>query len=65
MKYFVPLRYNVTEGVSIYSQETWRMVTENREVQLVEEDIGNVVSVFTHILYYDIEVAMKLCPPTI
>ena len=51
MKYFVPLRYNVTEGVRIYSQETWIMVTENREVQLVEQYIGNVVSVFIHILY--------------
>ena len=43
--YYVPLRYYVAEGVRIYSQETWRVVTENRGVQLVEEYIGNVVSV--------------------
>ncbi len=43
-----PLRYYVAEGVRIYSQETWRVVTENRGVQLVEQYIGNVVSVYTH-----------------
>ncbi len=39
-----PLRYYVAEGVRIYSQETWRLVTESRGVKLVEQHISNVVS---------------------
>ena len=33
----------MAEGVRLYSQETWRVVTENRGVQLVEKHIQNVV----------------------
>ena len=40
---YVTSRYYVAEGVRLYSQETWRLVTENRGVQLVEKHIQNVV----------------------
>ncbi|XP_064404723.1 uncharacterized protein LOC135349967 [Halichondria panicea] len=33
------MRYCVTEGVRLYSQETWRVVTQTRGVQLVEQHI--------------------------
>ncbi|XP_064404863.1 uncharacterized protein LOC135350079 [Halichondria panicea] len=33
------LRYYVAEGVRLYSQETWRVVTQTRGVQLVEQHI--------------------------
>ncbi len=39
-----PLRYYVAEGVRLYSQETWRVVTQTRGVQLVEQHIDKVVS---------------------
>ncbi len=35
----LPLRYYVAEGVRLYSQETWRVVTQTRRVQLVEQHI--------------------------
>lgn len=37
-------RYYVAEGVRLYSQETWRVVTENKGVELVGKYIKNVVS---------------------
>ena len=36
-------RYYVAEGVRIYSQETWKQVTEEKGKQLVEAYIANVV----------------------
>ena len=41
-------RYYVAEGVRLYSQESWRLVTENKGVQLVETYIQNVVSIDYH-----------------
>ncbi len=38
------IRYYVAEGVRLYSQETWRVVTQTRGVQLVEQHIDKVVS---------------------
>ncbi len=38
------IRYYVAEGVRLYSQETWRVVTQTRGVQLVEQHIHKVVS---------------------
>ncbi len=38
-----PFRYYVAEGVRLYSQETWRVVTQTRGVQLVEQDISEWV----------------------
>ena len=40
----LPLRYYVAEGVRLYSQETWRVVTQTRGVQLVEQHIHKMVS---------------------
>ena len=37
-------RYYVAEGVRLYSQESWRIITENRGVELVGKYIKNVVS---------------------
>ena len=37
-------RYYIAEGVRLYSQETWRQVTEGRGIQLVEQYIQEVVS---------------------
>ncbi len=34
----------MAEGVRLYSQETWRVVTQTRGVQLVEQHIDKVVS---------------------
>ena len=34
----------MAEGVRLYSQETWRVVTENRGVELVGQYISQVVS---------------------
>ena len=34
----------MAEGVRLYSQESWRLITENRGVELVEQFIKNVVS---------------------
>ncbi|XP_064405972.1 uncharacterized protein LOC135351009 [Halichondria panicea] len=39
-------RYYVAEGVRIYSQETWRVVTQTRGVQLVEQHIDKVVDFY-------------------
>ncbi len=39
-----PQVYYVAEGVRLYSQETWRVVTQTRGVQLVEQYIHKVVS---------------------
>ncbi len=39
-----PFRYNVAEGVRLYSQETWRVVTQTRGMQLVEQHIHKMVS---------------------
>ena len=39
-------RYYVAEGVKLYSQETWRHVTEGRGVALVEEHLGEVVEFY-------------------
>ena len=36
-------RYYVAEGVKLYSQETWRLVTEGKGVRMVEENIAAVV----------------------
>lgn len=36
-------RYYVAEGVRVYSQDTWIMVTKRQGVHLVEEHIGSVV----------------------
>ncbi|XP_064404577.1 uncharacterized protein LOC135349858 isoform X2 [Halichondria panicea] len=38
----LPLRYYAAEGVRLYSQETWRVVTQTRGVQLVEQRIHKV-----------------------
>ena len=38
-------RYYVAEGVRIYSQETWKQVTEEKGKQLVESYIANVVGI--------------------
>ena len=35
-------RYYVAEGVRLYSQETWKQVTQLRGVQLVERYISEV-----------------------
>jgi len=37
-------RYYVAEGVRIYSQETWRQITDNHGRQLVEQHISPTVS---------------------
>ena len=37
-------RYYVAEGVKLYCQETWRLVTEMRGVQLVEKYITQVTA---------------------
>ena len=37
-------RYYIAEGVRLYSQDTWRHVTEGRGIQLVEQYIQQVVS---------------------
>ena len=39
-------RYYVAEGVRLYSQESWRIVTDNRGVELVGEYIKNVVDFY-------------------
>ena len=39
----LPYRYYVAEGVKLYSQETWRLVTEGKGVRMVEENISAVV----------------------
>lgn len=38
-------RYYVAEGVRLYSQESWRMITENKGVELVGKYIKNVVRI--------------------
>ena len=38
----VPPYTDVAEGVRLYSQETWRVVTENRGVELVGQYISQV-----------------------
>ena len=38
-----PYRYYVAEGVRIYSQDTWKLVLEEKGKQLVETYIANVV----------------------
>ncbi len=37
------LRYYVAEGVRLYSQETWRVVTQTRGVELVEQHIHKIM----------------------
>ena len=37
-------RYYVAEGVRLYSQETWRQITQGQGVKLVERYIENVVN---------------------
>lgn len=37
-------RYYVAEGVRLYSQESWQIITENKGVELVGKYIKNVVS---------------------
>ena len=39
-------RYYVAEGVRLYSQESWRIVTDNRGVELVGQYIKNVVDFY-------------------
>ena len=41
---FIINRYYIAEGVRLYSQDTWRHVTEGRGIQLVEQYIQQVVS---------------------
>lgn len=36
----------MAEGVKLYSQETWRLVTNGRGVALVEENIEGVVKFY-------------------
>ena len=36
----------MAEGVKLYSQETWRLVTMGRGVELVEENIEGVVKFY-------------------
>ncbi len=36
--------YYVAEGVRLYSQQTWRVVTQTRGMQLVEQHIKKMVS---------------------
>ena len=43
-------RYYVAEGVKLYCQETWRLVTEMRGVQLVEKYITQVMQDENHFL---------------
>ncbi|XP_064381824.1 uncharacterized protein LOC135330778 [Halichondria panicea] len=38
--------YYVADGVRLYSQETWRVVTQTRGVQLVEQHIDKVVDFY-------------------
>ena len=45
-------RYYVAEGVRLYSQESWRLLTGSRGVELVEKNISHVVS------------STALCAPT-
>ena len=37
-------RYYVAEGVRLYSQESWRLITHDRGKQLVEKHISETVS---------------------
>ena len=39
-------RYYVAEGVRLYSQESWRIVTDNKGVELVGQYIKNVVDFY-------------------
>ncbi|XP_064401506.1 uncharacterized protein LOC135347397 isoform X2 [Halichondria panicea] len=44
----LPLRYYVAEDVRLYSQDTWRVVTQTRGVQLVKQYIHKVSQVVNH-----------------
>ncbi|CAI9744392.1 XP_029652912.1uncharacterized protein LOC115226077 [Octopus vulgaris] len=46
-------RYYAAEGVRIYSQETWRLVTDGRGKQLVEQYIDQVVQYYVEQTYAD------------
>jgi hypothetical protein len=37
-------RYYVAEGVRLYSQESWRLITHNQGKELVEKHINETVS---------------------
>lgn len=39
-------RYYIAEGVKLYSQDTWKRVTEGRGVTLVEQHLGKVVEFY-------------------
>lgn len=39
-------RYYIAEGVKLYSQDTWKRVTEGRGVALVEQHLGKVVEFY-------------------
>ena len=46
ISYELFFRYYVAEGVRIYSQETWRQVTQGNGKEYVEEYIKNVVEYY-------------------
>ncbi len=44
--YIFLCRYYVAEGVKLYSQETWRRVTDGRGVEMVEESLEKMVEFY-------------------
>ena len=60
-------RYYVAEGVRLYSQETWRLVTEQRGVQLVEKYITEVsgqvycICIYIYTVYHNIQTVYCTC----